>query len=120
MKEGRCDLLQPGVKAPGTPKMATLLPFTSSARFTLDGLSSPVLSSDMTMSLGILYPTATSDMVLVSADRDDVVLVVEEEVGRLMEVKETKASEDGVGVAGAAADGVERSAKEVMRNKGAR
>jgi hypothetical protein len=70
MKDGRCDLLHPGVKAPGKPKIATFLPAHSSARFTSTGPSAPVTSSFMTTE-GIASPTLTTVIVDESPATDE-------------------------------------------------
>ena len=66
MKEGKCDLEQPGVNAPGTPKMATFLSLHKSVNVTALGFPSgedAVNSlSDTDGNVSTTFTSVTDDM----------------------------------------------------------
>ena len=70
MKDGRWDLEHPGVKAPGTPKMATFLPAINSERLTFSGFPSELVSY-ISSTDGSLSPTFTSAISDVSVEAND-------------------------------------------------
>jgi hypothetical protein len=83
-------LEQPGVKAPGTPKMATFFPAISSAKLTDSGLPPGSFNSIKTTD-GTLSPTLTSG--IVSVDSEDKEEANETRLGATKRGEWTKAAE---------------------------
>lgn len=73
MKDGKCDLEHPGVKAPGTPKIATFLPANKSFKSSSTGPPSAPVTSSVTFTLGKVSPTFTSaaDMAVVDDEEEE-------------------------------------------------